>query len=82
MIYLQKFKVQGSGDFPVDMLRYDRCWPTSEGVTEIGLSRFDDHRVRTVELCRIVFDKKAFPTIDRWRSFAWEVVGDVRTEKV
>jgi hypothetical protein len=25
---IKKFEVEGSGEFPIDMLRYDQCWPT------------------------------------------------------
>ena len=25
------FEVQGRGEFPLDMLRYDLCWPATEG---------------------------------------------------
>lgn len=29
-VYRIDFMVQGRGDFPLDMLRYDRAWPASE----------------------------------------------------
>jgi hypothetical protein len=67
------FTVEGSGNFPVDMLRYDICWPATEG---------DSHQVATPEgvseasrTSRVVTLKglKA-PTLARWRSFGWMVV--------
>lgn len=62
-----RYKVQGRGDFPWDMLRYDRVWP----LTEPNPHRMDKseawRELRTVEVvghgC----------TVDRWASFLWSV---------
>ena len=73
MKYLQTFRVHGSSRFPVDMLRYDSCWPASEDYSiEISDScGLGDKRM--VKLCRWVESKTALPTVGRWESFGWKV---------
>lgn len=66
------FTVEGAGQFPFDMLRYDHCWPLSEGYDSGRLAC--DHGA---ELRRVVLatDNPSAPTIGRWESFTWQVVG-------
>jgi hypothetical protein len=68
MARLYRYKVVGRGDFPWDMLRYDRVYPLSEP----SPSRYDvDERwrePRTVE----VQGEACTPA--RWSSFLWSVV--------
>lgn len=79
MKYIQTFVVQGSLPFPVDMLRYDSCYPkTTEDAMQI-VSR-DLLGTKTVTLQRQVDYKKDQPTVDRWRSFGW-LVTLVQTNK-
>lgn len=65
------FKVTGKGYFPVDMLRYDHCYPAdSESATKLlrshnGASFLEP---RTISLRSL----KA-PTVGRWESFGWKV---------
>ena len=66
-----RYKVSGSGYFPIDMLRYDCAYPaSSEAVSAMGSESRGERTVqrRTVELC-----SHHLPTIDRWRSFGWIV---------
>lgn len=70
-MWVHRFKVRGSGSFPMDMLRYDACYPLSSedaaklsnttGVWEIRLSHYDIIKTWT-------------PCVNRWRSFICEVV--------
>jgi hypothetical protein len=70
MKYLQRFKVTGTGHFPIDMLRYDSCFPANpHDVPEIA----DCGERRTVELKRWVYGKDVLPTAARWASFSWTV---------
>jgi hypothetical protein len=59
--------VEGSGSFPIDMLRYDKCWPSTESdsitITDEGL------RSVTLTYSGIVPQ----PTNGRWNSFGWMV---------
>lgn len=67
------FTATGSGKFPVDMLRYDGCFPDDqESAVSIGYGRRDCPRgKRTVNLCMAVRNKQQSPTDARWRSFGW-----------
>lgn len=65
--------VEGSGEFPWDMLRYDSAFPLTE---------IDSYRMRDTDdaLRRIVLRRRSVNesggTADRWRSFGWRVVCD------
>lgn len=75
------FTVEGKGAFPVDMLRYDQCWPIDpESTLAIEhslrpetLSKEERRRVRRVTLATHGWNK---PTRERWRSFLWNVTGE------
>ena len=70
--YATDFEVQGSGDFPVDMLRYDRCFPTlSDSAVAIGMTR--NAPKRSVSLRSIHQYRDWKPTTGRWQSFGWRV---------
>lgn len=73
---LYKYTVAGKGYFPVDMLRYDCCWPASqEDVPE--LRDFTDRTAtRRITLCGL-----GTPTTGRWNSFGWMVLPGVETFK-
>jgi hypothetical protein len=81
------FDVQGRGEFPFDMLRYDACFPASS--TDAALmavperSRIDGFpRTITIKLKRWVPPGYPFkPTAERWASFGWSVVPDSITEE-
>jgi hypothetical protein len=69
-----RYSVTGSGVFPLDMTRYDACFPSGQDdVTSITRS-FDrrnarDQATRTVRLRSTVKE----PTEGRWESFGWKV---------
>lgn len=71
------FTVEGGGQFPYDMLRYDQCWPSSEShdssklMDPYGASGGDSTRRRVV----LETDCASGPTARRWESFNWRVVG-------
>jgi hypothetical protein len=62
-----EFEVQGSGDFPADMLRYDLCWPADE--TSSGRINNRRRAQYTVKLKGL-----KPPTPARWASFGWKVL--------
>jgi hypothetical protein len=68
----RSFTVSGRGAFPLDMLRYDSCWPNSEADT----SAIDEPRERRKVTLRTYSNYS--PTIDRWESFGWRVDDDGR----
>lgn len=63
------FVVSGRGRFPVDMLRYDECWPI-DGASADALVADDQDARREVKLRS---HRRASPTLDRWASFGWHV---------
>lgn len=70
------FVVVGSGEFPIDMLRYDSAWPATE--PESYKVRCDytvphTQRRREVRLSMAAPLGKTGPTIGRWKSFGWNV---------
>jgi hypothetical protein len=74
-MYYQTFTVKGNGEFPLDMLRYDMCFPESqEDATIIANSfqsaMFEHWHVTIGRHIRVKNDK---PTIDRWHSFGCKV---------
>jgi hypothetical protein len=69
-------EVVGSGSFPMDMLRYDRCLPATEVDSNTIL--------RSALESMIVSDNDSYkvevygygikgPTVGRWESFGWRV---------
>lgn len=82
--YALRIKVQGTGRFPIDMLRYDRCVPASENdAHKIQRACLDEGRsqdVQEIELLKF----SSGSTLDelaqlsnasraRWSSFGWTV---------
>lgn len=66
-----RFTVRGGGVFPLDMLRYDGCYPAS-GDDVARMSR-REVSVRDVELGAITV-LPWVPTQGRWNSFGWAVI--------
>jgi hypothetical protein len=77
-MWVRKFTVRGSWNFPLDMLRYDGCWPSrGEDVQAIYSSITGERGVQEVTLSTVTRTKQdalRFPTDDRWSSFNWKVV--------
>lgn len=69
--------VEGKGRFPVDMLRYDQCWPLSEAKdsSAIGASFYDPGETLGLRRVVVVTDNQSAPTVARWQSMGWQVVG-------
>ena len=74
MTYKYMFSVTGSGQFPVDMLRYDRCSPLTETDSAKIIASME-HGPDRREIAVTHFGTSAgwAPTYDRWRSFGWTV---------
>lgn len=63
------FTVEGRGNFPTDMLRYDQCWPYQS----LDAAAIDEPRERR----RVVLQScsATLPTSARWESYTWRVIG-------
>ena len=74
-VYIQTFTVEGDGDFPFDMLRYDFAWPDSQKEIPDLISYLGEKykSPRQVTLKRVAFNGER-PTDARWQSFGWKVI--------
>ena len=77
------FTVKGAFPFPLDMLRYDACYPHSQAAVATISETLDPH-LRHQARSERGFTKDTFsvklvsqlivnPTKDRWESFGWKV---------
>jgi len=71
------FTVTGRGQFPVDMLRFDCCFPADPSAVAVITQGYNEKRV-TVQLCAYLRAGDIAPTPERWASFGW-AVDDVDT---
>lgn len=70
---IETITVRGRGIFPLDMLRYDCCFPaTSEDVSLIN----ETGELRSVTL--VLRNAIRIPTVGRWNSFTWAVESATR----
>ena len=62
---------RGKTPFPLDMLRYDQCWPakTSDAISiGMSVSRALPGEIYDIEICGY------YPfNFDRWKSFGWTI---------
>ena len=76
--YVYEFTTTGTGDFPFDMLRYDRCCPVDDdSARKLSDANCYSSAVLVVEhysiRLRTYQQVKGGPTIGRWESFGWDV---------
>lgn len=64
--------VEGRGDFPFDMLRYDSCLPSEEKDSNQMIRSFAPEPRRIVLRRRSI--NATYGTPDRWRSFSWSLL--------
>lgn len=74
-----QFTVEGIGQFPFDMLRYDGCYPAgSEDAKAMGqVNPRVARRVRLTTLRGFLPDvnpENLGPTVGRWLSYGWRIV--------
>jgi hypothetical protein len=72
---LIRFKVKGNFNFPLDMLRYDACFPVyPEAPANIQYSmETRSPEGYEIELAHWAPNANWTPTVDRWSSFGWYV---------
>lgn len=64
------FLVEGDGEFPYDMLRYEQCWPATSSDALAMEYRDSKRRVR------LATDSLYQPHTARWDSFQWHVINE------
>jgi len=79
-VYRTRFTVEGRGHFPVDMLRYDCCYPETSRDGKYIQVRHED--ITTILLARVHAGKQWHPTEARWNSFRWAVVDIDKPEEL
>ncbi len=71
------FIVRGWGAFPLDMLRYDSCWPKGprdvEAMMDSELVR-DEKNARLERNVELTSESPYSPNEKRWASFSWPVI--------
>lgn len=80
-LYIHTIAVEGGGEFPIDMMRYDRCWPATEADSGYSYSpiRGGAAGLRTVRV-QAHSGTKANPfTAGRWQSFGWRIQSDTHS---
>jgi hypothetical protein len=91
MAYPKKWKtvfvVKGTGEFPLDMLRYTESFPKHESEARgLTMTVNDDISIittpRTVTLVKYHADRQPQLAEERWASFGWKVDHVVETEKL
>lgn len=72
-VKIQEFEVEGRGPFPVDMLRYDACWPVREN--EDSFKGISLREPECYDGERVVRLRTIAPSLTegRWRSFGWKI---------
>ena len=69
------YTVEGTTDFPVDMLRYDAAWPTQEcGNTTCYNILTPEPLEKKLEPRQVSLASRKKPTDARWNSFSWRVL--------
>lgn len=72
MRHVHQVSFQGLGIFPLDMLRYDRCWPA--GPSDVAMVGYEINDLRVVSV-RAYSENKNMPfTEARWASFGWHLI--------
>jgi hypothetical protein len=67
---MYRYTVRGAGDFPWDMLRYDRVWPLTAPVPHRTEGKDTWSTVRTIDVMGYGC------TPGRWGSFWWTVMNE------
>lgn len=67
---IKQFEVEGTGTFPLDMLRYDLSWPA----TSADAGEAQGPTFRRPRRIRLKSASPFAPTPERWESFGWKVV--------
>jgi hypothetical protein len=66
---LYEFTVEGAGEFPLDMLRYDQCYPYSAVDSALMHREHSERRRIVLQSC-----SRRMPSRERWQSFTWTIV--------
>lgn len=72
---LHYFVVEGTGTFPVDMLRYDSCWPLYESGAKSAYNILTPESLKDrAQPRQVALMSRKPPMRARWQSFGWDIV--------
>ncbi len=78
---LREFSVIGHYPFPIDMLRFDSCYPQRE-IDAAFIVECAEHPDRRYEIrLQTRSASNSVPTIARWASFGWRVLIHTRADE-
>lgn len=69
-LYKQSFR--GKGMLPIDMLRYDQCWPSNQKTILRMITAIDKKGIFTYDIVGIM----PF-TFERWKDFGFNPLGEM-----
>jgi len=85
-LYRHEFVVEGKMAFPIDMLRYDHCYPAREidstTIAEYVRTYGNIDKHEKVVLNQVTEGKKPYLTNDRWKSFGWEITEFIDSRQI
>lgn len=67
------FIVRGRGPFPLDMLRYDRCYPVDSIDAQVMTESILDGYDGVLHTVALYTRPNSWPTAERWASFGYTV---------
>lgn len=73
MVKYQDFIVSGRGEFPIDMLRYDECFPADGASASIITSTLTGFNAPKAWEVKLRTARTFGPAVDRWDSFNCKV---------
>jgi len=77
MIYEFEFIVEGIGEFPIDMLRHEKCYPKGSADAQLISQTLQQPGLKEPVRIRLSCwkgTKTWTPTLGRWNSSLWSVV--------
>lgn len=79
MLFQTRFTVKPTtkhpGCFPIDMLRFDSCWPADESDSNYIIAAYEGREVpHPIKLVHWSTAQAWTPHEKRWKSFDWVVV--------
>jgi hypothetical protein len=75
---IYKYRVCGNCKFPIDMLRYDSCWPSTSADAFVIALQFElPQQPQQIGITGI-----QPPTVARWESLGWRLLTKVTSRRV
>lgn len=80
MLVYASFKPKSAyRSFPIDMLRYDCCWPSTESDAQLIQNNNQDYQRQAITVTKRAVNSKPF-SYERWESFGWYYVEEGESE--